>query len=66
MDNYKKLHAYDAQGDLSKFWFISYYFKYPESDEYKRFRETDGINRFSSLKERREALYVLKNMFFFF
>ena len=59
MKNYKNLRAYDAGGDLTKKWFISYYFYNSRSNTYQRIRETGDINRHSDLKERKTALKAL-------
>ena len=61
MNNFQNLQVYDAQGDLSKSWFISYYFKYPHTGTFKRFREISDINRIDSISDRREALFALKH-----
>ena len=60
MNNFKNLQAHEANGDLSKPWFISFYFRDPQTGIFKRFRETSNINRISNVKDRREALYALK------
>ncbi len=59
MKNYKKLEAFNANQDLSKSWYISYYYLNPQTGNYQRFRETCNINRFHTLKERKGALLAL-------
>ncbi|MFW5831263.1 MAG: tyrosine-type recombinase/integrase [Prolixibacteraceae bacterium] len=46
---------YDAGGDISKKWFIQYYVRNPRNGRLERQRSYRGINKFHTLKERREA-----------
>ncbi len=62
MSNFKNLQVNDAKGDLSKPWFISFYFLDPHTGKFVRRRETGDINRFKTVKERREALFTLKQV----
>lgn len=57
MNNYKLLKANDAGGDLTKTWYISYYFQHPQTGQFVRFRETFELNRHKQPKGRKEALY---------
>jgi integrase len=57
MENYKNLQAHDANGDLKKSWYISYYFLNPKTGEFKRFRESGDVNRIKSAKQRKDALH---------
>jgi integrase len=59
MKNYKNLKAFDADGDLSKRWYISYSYINPQTNEFERIRETGDINRYHTVKDRREALKEL-------
>lgn len=59
MKNYKKLEANDANGDITKPWFISYHYLNPQTGKFQRFRETNNINRIHNPKQRKEALYAL-------
>ena len=57
MENYKNLQAHDAKGDLTKTWYISYYFLNPKTGEFQRFRESGDVNRIKNAKQRKEALH---------
>lgn len=59
MKSYKNLSAYDADGDLTKTWFVSYYFIDPNTGKYKRFRETGNVNRIHDVKQRKQELNML-------
>ena len=59
MKNFKKITAHDAEGDLTKRWFIYYYFLNPKTGIYERIRESAEINRILNVKDRRVALYAL-------
>jgi integrase len=51
--NYKLPKLYSANGDVSKRWYIEFYFLYPGSiDQYKRFKEYLDINRIHNLSEK--------------
>jgi integrase len=52
-NNYKCLRLYDAGGDLSKDWFVSYYYRIPGTDTFKRIKERFDMNRIHSVVERR-------------
>jgi integrase len=50
---YKTPTIYHASHDLTKRWYIEYYFLFPGSaDQYKRFKEPLGINKIKTLQER--------------
>jgi integrase len=50
---YKAPTIYHANHDLTKRWYIEFYYLYPGStDQYKRFKEYLGINKIKSLQER--------------
>jgi hypothetical protein len=59
MKNFKKLEAFDADGDLTKRWYISYHYLNPKTGKFQRFREYSNLNRIHNLKQRRTALYAL-------
>ncbi|MCS4164483.1 site-specific integrase [Sphingobacterium sp. BIGb0116] len=56
---------YDANSDLSKDWFVSYYFLKPielqkaNEPQYQRFKIFDSINSIKSLRERRSQLKIV-------
>jgi integrase len=44
-----------CRGDLKKQWFVSYFFRNPKTDKKVRFKESEGINKFHTAKERTKA-----------
>jgi len=42
--NYRSAKIFDADGDLSKRWFVFYYFRCPETNKFVRFRTWIGSN----------------------
>jgi len=60
METFKLIKAHDANGDLSKRWFISYHFRNPKTGLFERHRETGDINRIKNVRQRREALFTYK------
>lgn len=48
-----KLHP--CKGDLKKQWFVSYFFRNPKTEKKVRFKESEGINKFHTVKERTKA-----------
>lgn len=59
-NNLNQVFTSDRGGDITKDWYIFYYWLNPETRKVVRTREALGINRIHSVKERREALYLLK------
>lgn len=50
---FKPAKLYAAGGDITKRWYIEFYYLYPGSpDTYKRFKEPLGINRIKTYQER--------------
>ncbi|PPL00112.1 tyrosine-type recombinase/integrase [Parapedobacter indicus] len=66
MPKYKHVGSYDAGGDLSKEWFVSYHFLKPEKLRkpneplYQRFRVCKSINSVHTLSERKRQLKIVK------
>ena len=61
---YKKQYSvpniYDANGDLSKRWYVYYSFRNPTTDMLERQTPIySGVNQFKTLKERKEAIKIL-------
>lgn len=61
---YKKQYSlpkiYDANGDLSKRWYVYYSFRNPTTDMLERQTPIySGVNQFKILKERKEAIKIL-------
>jgi len=53
----------DRNGDLSKSWFVEFYYRNPQTGKFKRFRWYEGINRYQNKKHRREAArYVAREI----
>ena len=51
---------YDANGDLSKRWYVYYSFRNPSTDKLERQTPVySGVNLFKTLKERRGAIKIL-------
>jgi integrase len=64
--SYKKKYSeptiYDANGDLSKRWYVYYSFRNPITDKLERQTPVySGVNLFTTLKERRAAIKILCN-----
>lgn len=53
--NYSLAKLQDYAGDLKKQWYVSYFFRSPKTEKKVRFRESDGINKFHTVKERTKA-----------
>lgn len=56
------VHIYDADGDLTKRWYVYYSFRHPVSK--KMVRQTPiyyGVNRYKTIKERKAVLKLLYN-----
>ena len=62
MENFKPAKLYDADGNLSKRWFVFYYFKNPDTGKYQRFREMISTSlknrsaRYNKAKELKDAM----------
>lgn len=61
---YKKQYSvpkiYDANGDLTKRWYVYYSFRNPSTDMLERQTPIySGVNQFKTLKERKEAIKIL-------
>lgn len=61
---YKKLYStptiYDANGDLSKRWYVYFSFRNPQTNKLERQTPIySGVNQFKSFKERKEAIKIL-------
>ena len=57
---YSQPKIYDANGDLSKRWFVYYSFRNPLTDKLERQTPIyDGINYIKSLQKRKEAVHIL-------
>ena len=67
MLSYKHIKIYDAEGDLSKEWYVSFYFLKPVelqkagSSLYKRFKIFESINTFKTVRSRRNQIKVVYN-----
>ena len=59
MKNYKNLLAFDANGDITKRWYVSYYYLNPRTSKYERFRDYGTLNQIHVVKDRRISLYAL-------
>lgn len=59
MKNYKNLIAFDANGDLTKRWYVSYYYLDPKTNKYVRFKEYGTLSKIHNVKDRRISLYAL-------
>ena len=63
---YKLIESYDADGDVSKEWFVKYHFLIPDQlrkpgqSNWQRFKVTTGINTTTSKGERRKKLSIVK------
>ena len=62
--SYKKKYSvpsiYDANGDLSKRWYVYFSFRNPATDRLERQTHVyAGVNQFKTLKERKEAIKIL-------
>ena len=58
---------YDANGDISKRWYVYYSSRNPENDKLER--QTPiyaGVNRFKNLRERKNAIKILAQAVDFF
>ena len=57
MNQYKKARLLDKNGDLSKRWYVGYYYKHPETNKYKLFQHfissklLTKMDRFRSVSE---------------
>lgn len=63
---YKKKYSvpsiYDANGDLSKRWYVYFSFRNPLTDKLERQNHVyAGVNQFKTLRERKEAIKILRN-----
>lgn len=47
--------VYDADGDITKTWFVYYYYHSPITGEMVRFRDSTGINRHQNPSDRRKV-----------
>lgn len=59
--NYSKPAIYDANGDISKRWYVYYSFRNPTTDKLER--QTPiylGVNKFKTYKERNHAIKILR------
>lgn len=66
MPTFKLIKEYDANGDMSKEWFVSYHFLIPEKLRtkgklYERFKVFNTINSIHTKKERKAQLKVVKS-----
>lgn len=57
--NYTLPKLYDGGGNLSKDWYVYYYYTDPISKEKKQFRLKEGINRLKSKRKREEKATIL-------
>jgi hypothetical protein len=66
MPEYKLIKSYDADGDMSKEWFVSYHYlipkelRKPNGKLYERFRVSNTINSIHTKAERKKQLSVVK------
>ncbi|WP_433863105.1 tyrosine-type recombinase/integrase [Sphingobacterium thalpophilum] len=66
MPTYKLIRSYDADGDMSKEWFVSYHYLIPEKLRepdgklYKRFKVFNTINSIHNKAERKRQLNIVK------
>jgi integrase len=59
--NYSKPAIYDANGDLSKRWYVYYSFRNPLNDKLERQNPIYlGVNKFKEFKERSKAIKILR------
>jgi len=57
---YSTPNIYDANGDLSKRWYVYYSFRNPETDKLERQTHIyAGVNKFKNLRERKNAIKIL-------
>ena len=57
---YSTPNIYDANGDLSKRWYVYYSFRNPETDKLERQTHIyAGVNKFKTLRERKNAIKIL-------
>jgi len=61
MKPFKLSKIYTANNDLSKKWFVYYYYQHPDSGELKRFKVKGGVNRYSELETRMDTIEQLQN-----
>ncbi|MDX3917460.1 MAG: tyrosine-type recombinase/integrase [Pseudosphingobacterium sp.] len=57
---WKKIELYDAGGDVSKDWYISYYFFVKSSGTYERFKLIQDLNSFKSKTARYKRARIMK------
>lgn len=66
MPSFKLINSYDAGGDLTKEWFVSYHYLIPEhlqkpnGKKYERFKVFNTINSIHTKKERLSQLKIVK------
>jgi len=57
---YSTPNIYDANGDLSKRWYVYYSYRNPETDKLERQTHIyAGVNKFKNLRERKNAIKIL-------
>lgn len=67
MPTYKLIRGYDADGDMSKEWFVSYHYLIPEKLRepngkfYQRFRVSNTINSLHTKTDRKRQLNIVKS-----
>lgn len=54
--SYKPAKVHTRGGDMDKEWFVEYQYCDPQTDEFKRLRETNGANRIQNPYKRKAAL----------
>lgn len=52
---YTLARLHDRKGDLSKQWYVSYYFQNPKTGKKQEFKETEGINKPKTAKGRTQV-----------
>lgn len=56
---FKPAALFDAAGNVSKRWYVEYYYLDPSTDKYQRFRDYGGFNRIKDPIKRRTAFITL-------
>src|ERR1051325_10712736 len=59
-NQFKSAALFDAAGDVTKRWYVEYYFLNPHTDKYQRFRDYGGFNKIKSPEKRRVAFISLQ------
>lgn len=61
MKPFKLSKIYTANSDLTKKWFVFYYYQHPVSGELKRFKVKGGVNRYLEIETRMDAIEQLQH-----